>query len=52
VPDGKASKIVYTLIYDQGALKDDAERASTAATLGTRFQGAIEQMKAFVEAAK
>jgi hypothetical protein len=52
VPDGKASKIVYTLIYDQGALKDDAERASTAATMGTRFQGAIEQMKAFVEAAK
>lgn len=52
VPEGKSSKIVYTLIYDQGALKDDAERASTAATMGTRFQGAIEQMKTFVEAAK
>jgi hypothetical protein len=47
--DGKSSNIVYTLIYDQGVLASDAEREATRTTFGTRFQGAIEQMKALAE---
>jgi hypothetical protein len=50
--DGKTSKIVYTLIYDQGVLKDDAERASTKASTETSFQSAIEAMKKMVEGGK
>lgn len=50
--DGKTSKIVYTLIYDQGVLKDDAERASTKTTTEASFQTAIETMKKMVEGGK
>ncbi len=46
---GASSKIVYTLVYDQGALATDAERETTRNTFGTRFQGAIEQMKTLAE---
>jgi hypothetical protein len=46
----RSSKIVYTLVYDQQPLADDAARTATRARLETRFQGAVEAMKAVAEA--
>lgn len=45
-----SSKIVYTLVYDQAPLADDAARSANRTRLETRFQGAVEAMKAMAEA--
>lgn len=50
--DNKRSRIVYTLIYDQGTLASDAQRAAVRAGLETAFQRDVEKMKATVEGAK
>jgi len=43
------SKIIYTLIYDNSMLADDAARARDKATRTARFQTAIENMKLLAE---
>jgi hypothetical protein len=49
-PAGRGrSTIVYTLIYDQSSLPDDAARAEKRRTIETRFQGAVEKAKAVAE---
>jgi hypothetical protein len=47
--DARSSRIVYTLVYDQQPL-DAAAKAANRTRLETRFQGAIEGMKASAEA--
>jgi hypothetical protein len=46
--NARSSKIVYTLVYDQGAM-DEKTRNDTRTGLETRFQGAVESMKKLVE---
>jgi hypothetical protein len=49
VPAGRsASRVVYTLVYDQETMTPD-KRASERARLESRFQGAVETMKALAE---
>ena len=43
------SKLTYTLFYDQSAMASDAMRASEHERLATRFQGALDSMKALAE---
>ncbi len=50
--DGKTTKMVYTLIYDQAGFATDAERASQKAAMETGFQDAVDTIKAMAEAAK
>ena len=50
--DGKTSKLVYTLIYDQAGFPSDAERASQKAAMETSFQDAVNIMKKMAEEAK
>lgn len=47
---GGKSIIYYTLFYDQATLASDALRTSEHERLGTRFQGALDTMKALAEA--
>jgi Polyketide cyclase / dehydrase and lipid transport len=50
-PDGRGkSTIIYTLMYNQAALPSDDARAAELTTLKTRFQGALDAMKAAAEA--
>lgn len=44
------SKIVYTLIYDAERMLSDAVRKAQLERIGTRFQSAVESMKAIAEA--
>ena len=48
-PSAGSSKIVYTLVYDQGGM-DAKTRNDTRTGLETRFQGAVESMKKLAEA--
>lgn len=48
-PNARSSKIVYTLVYDQGGM-DEKTRNDTRTGLETRFQGAVESMKKLAEA--
>lgn len=50
--DGKTTRMVYTLTYDQAGFPSDAERASQKAAMETSFQEAVDTMKAMAEAAK
>ena len=50
-PEGAGrSRIFYTLFYDQAAMASDAVRTSERERLTQRFQGALDTMKAIVEA--
>ena len=44
------SKIVYTFVYDNSMLADDAARAAEKANRTTRMMGAMQRMKAAAEA--
>ncbi len=43
------SKLVYTLIYDNSMLADDAAREKDKAARTTRFMGALQNMKTLAE---
>lgn len=45
-----ASRIYYTLVYDQAPLADDAARAATRTRLEGRFKAAVDTMKTMIEA--
>jgi hypothetical protein len=50
-PNGAGkSRLIYTLFYDQAAMASDAVRASEHERLSTRFQEALDTMKALAEA--
>ena len=50
-PDGRGkSKIVYTFIYDQDPLGDDAAKAANRKQRTERFNAALAKMKAMAEA--
>ncbi len=44
------SKIVYTFVYDNSMLADDAARAAEKVNRTTRMMGAMQKMKAAAEA--
>jgi hypothetical protein len=46
------SKIVYTLLFDNSMLPDDAARAADKERRRTRFMQALQNMKALVESGK
>lgn len=46
----KRAKIVYTLIYDADLMPSDEVRKAQFERISTRFQGAVESMKAIAEA--
>ena len=49
-PDGSGkSKIIYTFIYDQEPLGDDAAKAASRKQRTDRFTGALAKMKAMAE---
>ena len=48
----KTSRIVYTLVYDAALMSSDDVRRAQYTRMSTRFQGAIETMKALAEARK
>jgi hypothetical protein len=48
----KTSRIVYTLIYDAALMSSNDVRRAQYTRISTRFQGAIETMKALAEARK
>jgi hypothetical protein len=43
------SKLVYTLVYDNSTLPDDAAREKDKANRATRFMQALENMKILAE---
>jgi hypothetical protein len=43
------SRLTYVLLYDQAAMASDTVRASEHERLSTRFQGALDTMKALAE---
>jgi len=48
--DAEHSKIVYTLIWNESAVGDDAAQAAARTSRQTRFQAAVDKMKAAAEA--
>jgi hypothetical protein len=48
----RTSKIVYTLVYDNSMLADDAAREKDKAARTAMFTGAIQTMKSLVESGK
>jgi uncharacterized protein YndB with AHSA1/START domain len=44
------SKLIYSMIWDQSLLADDAARAAAKASRVTRFTAGLEKMKAIAEA--
>jgi len=48
----KKSRIVYTLVYDAALMSSDDVRRAQYTRISSRFQGAIETMKALAEARK
>lgn len=44
------SKLIYSMIWDESVLADDAARAAAKASRTTRFTGALQKMKAIAEA--
>ena len=48
----KRSRIVYTLVYDAALMSSEDVRRAQYTRISTRFQGAIETMKALAEARK
>jgi hypothetical protein len=50
-PNGTGKSVLkYTLFYNQAVIATDAERASEHTRIATRFQGALDAMKAIAEA--
>ena len=47
--DNKTSTLTYTLIYDQAALADDAERESMRTKIQANFGRDIKTMKMLAE---
>ena len=44
------SRIVYTLVYDQDRIPDDAARSERRQAMQVRFQGAVDRAKQLAEA--